>query len=153
MEDLKNAVMAVCIISAGVCMIENMVSGTRLKTQMKFLLNLTVVTVLVASFTKGGIAFEMPDFSNYNQQNYETSKEVYNDEICRQTAENISSVLKEQLTASGINCTEILTEVNISDDNSIFISKVTINADDFGSAVRIVRNIIGSSAEVVNGSG
>ena len=153
MEDLKNAVMAVCIISAGVCMIENMVSGTRLKSQMKFLLNLTVVTVLVASFTKSGIAFEMPDFSTYSQQNYETSQEIYNDEICRQTAENISSMLSEQLTASGINCTEIQTEVNISDDNSIFISKVTISADDFGSAVEIVRNIIGSNAEVVNGSG
>lgn len=152
MEDLKNSVMAVCIISAGVCMIENMVSGTRLKSQMKFLLNLTVVTVLVASFTKGGIAFEMPDFPAYNQQNYETSQEVYNDEICRQTAENISSVLNEQLTAYGINCTEIKTEVNISDDNSIFISKVIISADDFGSAVEIVRNIIGSDAEVVNGN-
>ncbi|MDE5862682.1 MAG: hypothetical protein K2J36_10545 [Ruminococcus sp.] len=153
MEDLKNAVMAVCIISAGVCMIENMVSGTRLKSQMKFLLNLTVVTVLVASFTKGGIAFEMPDFSTYSQQNYKTSQEVYNNEICRQTAENISSVIFEQLTASGINCTEIQTEVNISDDNSIFISKVIISSDDFGSAVEIVRNIIGNSTEVVNGSG
>ncbi|MDE6427097.1 MAG: hypothetical protein K2K89_13330 [Ruminococcus sp.] len=153
MEDLKNAVMAVCIISAGVCMIENMVSGTRLKSQMKFLLNLTVVTVLVASFTKGGIAFEMPDFPAYSQQNYATSQEIYNDEICRQTAENISSVLSEQLTASGINCTEIHTEVNISDDNSIFISKVIISADDFIAAAEIVRNIIGSDTEVVNGSG
>ena len=38
MEDFKNAVMAICIVSAGVCMIENMVSGTRLKSQMKSLL-------------------------------------------------------------------------------------------------------------------
>ena len=61
MEDFKNAVMAICIVSAGVCMIENMVSGTRLKSQMKFLLNLTVITVLIASFTKGSLNFEMPD--------------------------------------------------------------------------------------------
>lgn len=153
MEDLKNAVMAVCIISAGVCMIENMVSGTRLKSQMKFLLNLTVVTVLAASFTKGGISFEMPDFPAYSQQNYETSQEIYNEEICRQTAENVSSALKEQLTAAGINFTEIRAEVNISDDNSIFISKVIISAEDFGAAAEVVRNIIGDNAEVVNGSG
>lgn len=153
MEDLKNAVMAVCIVSAGVCMIENMVSGTRLKTQMKFLLNLTVVTVLVASFTKGGIAFEMPDFPAYSQSEYGNSQEIYNDEICRQTAENISSVLYEKIMSAGINCTEIHTEVNISDDNSIFISKVIISADDFGSAVEIVRNTIGSDTEVVNGMG
>lgn len=153
MEDLKNAVMAVCIVSAGVCMIENMVSGTRLKTQMKFLLNITVVTVLVASFTKGGIAFEMPDFTAYSQPEYENSQEIYNNEICRQTAENVSSVLYEKITSAGINCTEINTEVNISDDNSIFINKVIISTDDFGSAVEIVRNTIGSDTEVVNGMG
>ena len=153
MEDLKNAVMAVCIVSAGVCMIENMVSGTRLKTQMKFLLNLTVVTVLVASFTKGGIAFELPDFPAYSQPEYTNSQEIYNDEICHHTAENISSVLYEEITPAGINCTEIRAEVNISDDNSIFISKVIISADDFRSAVEIVRNIIGSDTEVVNGMG
>ena len=153
MEDLKNAVMAVCIVSAGVCMIENMISGTRLKTQMKFLLNLTVVTILVASFTKGGIAFEMPDFPVYSQSEYENSQEIYNDEMCRQTAENISSALYEQITSAGINCTEIHTEVNISDDNSIFISKVIISADDFGSAVKIIRNITGNDTEVINGMG
>lgn len=35
MEDFKNAVMAVCIVSAGVCMIENMVSGTKLKSYIQ----------------------------------------------------------------------------------------------------------------------
>lgn len=153
MEDLKNAVMAVCIISAGICMIENMVSGTRLKSQMKFLLNLTVVMVLAASFTKGGISFEMPDFPAYSQQSYETQQEIYNDEICRQTAENVSSALREQIEAAGINCMEIQAEVNISDDSSIFISKVIISADDFMSAAEVIRNIIGDNAEVVNGSG
>lgn len=148
MEDLKNAVMAVCIVSAGMCMIENMVSGTRLKSQMKFLLNLVVVTVLIASFTKGGINFEIPEFQE-SETSY--SQELYNDEICYQTSENISSVLYEQISNAGINCTEIHTEVNISDDNSIFISKVTISADDFKTAEQIVKNSIGSNTEVING--
>lgn len=148
MEDLKNAVMAVCIVSAGMCMIENMVSGTRLKLQMKFLLNLVVVTVLIASFTKGGINFEIPEFQE-SETSY--SQELYNDEICYQTSENISSVLYEQISNAGINCTEIHTEVNISDDNSIFISKVTISADDFKTAEQIVKNSIGSNTEVING--
>lgn len=150
MEDLKNAVMAVCIVSAGVCMIENMTAGTRLKSQMKLLLNLTVIIVLLASFTKGGVGFEMPDFTSYDT---EYSFEAYNKEICRQTAENISAALYGQITSAGINCTEIETEVNISEDNSIFISKVTISADDFGTAAEIVRNSVGSSTEVVNGMG
>ncbi|MCM1506834.1 MAG: hypothetical protein NC177_06820 [Ruminococcus flavefaciens] len=152
MENFKNAVMAVCIVSAGVCMIENMVSGTKLKTQMKLLLNLTVMTVLIASFTKGGISFELPDFPSYSME-YDYSQEAYNNEICRQTAENISSVLYSQITSAGINCTEIETEVNISEDNSIFISKVKISADDFGTAEEIIKKSIGSNTEVVNGVG
>lgn len=150
MEDFKNAVMAVCIVSAGVCMIENMVSGTKLKSQMKLLLNLTVITVLIASFTKGSINFELPDFAT---NDIEYSQDLYNDEICRRTAENISSALYGQINAAGIICTEIKTEVNISDDNSIFISKVIISADDFGAAAEIVKNSIGSNTEVVNGVG
>ncbi len=148
MEDLKNAVMAICIVSAGICMIENMVSGTRLKSQMKFLLNLVVVTVLIASFTKGGIDFELPEFQE-SETSY--SQELYNNEICQQTSENISSILYGQISNAGINCTEIHTEVNISDDNSIFISKVTISADDFKTAEQIVKNSIGSNTEVING--
>ncbi|MBO5104258.1 MAG: hypothetical protein J6B74_04260 [Ruminococcus sp.] len=149
MEDFKNAVMAVCIVSAGVCMIENMVTATKLKSQMKLLLNLTVATVLIASFTKGGISFELPDFPSYDADEYSYS--LYSEEMCRQTAENISDILLEQLSASGINCSKIETEVNISDDNSIFISKVTISADDFGKATEIIRNSIGSDTEVING--
>lgn len=150
MDDFKNAVMAICIVSAGVCMIENMVSGTRLKSQMKFLLNLTVITVLIASFTKGSLNFEMPDIQS---EDTEYSQELYNNEICRQTAENISSILSEQINNAGIICTEINTEVNISDDNSIFISKVIISADDFEKAEKIIKNNVGSNMEVVNGMG
>ena len=150
MEDFKNAVMAICIVSAGVCMIENMVSGTRLKSQMKFLLNLTVITVLIASFTKGSLNFEMPDIQS---EDTKYSQELYNNEICRQTAENISSILSEQINNAGIICTEINTEVNISDDNSIFISKVIISADDFEKAEKIIKNNVGSNTEVVNGMG
>ena len=150
MQDFKNAVLAICIVSAGVCMIENMVSGTRLKSQMKFLLNLTVITVLIASFTKGSLNFEMPDIQS---EDTEYSQELYNNEICRQTAENISSILSEQINNAGIICTEINTEVNISDDNSIFISKVIISADDFEKAEKIIKNNVGSNTEVVNEMG
>lgn len=151
MEDFKNAVMAVCIVSAGVCMIENMVSGTKLKSQMKLLLNLTVASVLIASFTKSGIAFELPDFRAYDTAEYGYSQEIYLEEMCRQTAENVSGILLEYLSAAGINCSKIETEVNISEDTSIFISKVTISADDFGKAAEIIRNSIGSDTEVING--
>ena len=92
----------------------------------------------------------MPDIQS---EDTEYSQELYNNEICRQTAENISSILSEQINNAGIICTEINTEVNISDDNSIFISKVIISADDFEKAEKIIKNNVGSNTEVVNGMG
>ncbi|MDE5583146.1 MAG: hypothetical protein K2J08_05535 [Ruminococcus sp.] len=151
MEDFRNAVMAVCIVSAGVCMIESAVAGTKLKNQMKFLLNLTIITVLTASFTKGGISFEMPELPHFDSSEYNISQELYAEEMRQQTAENISRVLAEQITAEGIKCGKIETEVNISEDNSIFISRVTISADNFGRAEEIIKSSLGDGTEVING--
>ena len=42
-------------------------------------------------------------------------------------------------------------DVNISEDNSISISKVTVSAEDFAAASEIIRNCLGSETEVENG--
>ena len=72
--------------------------------------------------------------------------------IKKQTEKNISDVLAEQISAAGINCGEILTEVNISEDFSISINRVTVKTDDFFGAERIIRETLGSSTEVINGN-
>jgi len=151
-EELKSAVRAVCIVSAGVCIAENLFSGTRLKGQIKLLLDLAVITVVIAGFTRGTAQFSLPDLSTYNTDYYGFSRELYISELERQTGENISDILMEQLRSAGIECSEIYTDVNISEDNSITINRVEVRTGDFAGAEEVIRKSIGESAEVVNGS-
>ena len=150
MEEFKNAVKSVCIVSAGICIAENIVCGTRLKKQIKLMLDLMLITVLISGFAKGCINFSLPDFTAYNADYYGDS--LYISELERQTAENISEVLAEQLRSAGIECVEINTYVNISENKSITINRVEVKTDDFSGAEEIIKNSIGESVEVVNGS-
>lgn len=152
MDKFLTAVKGICIMSAAVFLMENLIGGTRLKNQVRLLLKLVFATALIYPFVKGGIRLELPDVSSYEYQNFSNMTELYNDELKRQSAENISSVLCGQIEAAGIKCEEIKTEVNISEDNIISISKVIITADDFEAAAEIVRNSAGSETEVVDGS-
>lgn len=150
MEEFSNAVKAVCIVSAAVCVVENLVSGTRLRSQMRLILNLVLVMAVTAPFVKGGLELELPDFGRYDTPDYSYSLEVYHEELRRQTSENVSAILLEQITAAGIKCEKIEIEVNISEDSSISISRVMISADDFNSAAEIVRSSLGSETEVID---
>ena len=58
----------------------------------------------------------------------------------------------QQIEAAGIKCEKIETEVNISETNSISISSVTIRADNFEAAAKVVRNSLGAETEVYNGN-
>ncbi|MBE6861285.1 MAG: hypothetical protein E7497_00080 [Ruminococcus sp.] len=152
MDNLKEIIRAVCIISAAICIMDGLVSGTRLKNQMKFLLNLIFITVIVTPFLKGTLKFELPDLKNYTLPEYTKQDELYNEEIRIQTGENISSVLLQQLEAAGVECSKIETNVNISETNSIYISNVTVSADDFQAAAQVIRNSLGEETEVIDGN-
>lgn len=152
MDGLKDIIKAVCIISAAICMIEGLAAGTKFKNQMKFLLNLIFITVIVTPVLKGSFEFEMPDISQYMTPEYSDSEYLYQEEMKKQTSTNISSVLMQQLKAAGINCSEIVTDVNISETNSISISSVTVSADNFQAAAEIIKNSLGAETEVFDGN-
>lgn len=152
MENIKEIIQAVCIISAAICIIDGLASGTRLKNQMKFLLNLVFITAITAPLVKGTLTFEMPDISKYMLNDNSEAEQMYSDELCLQTGRNISSVLLQQLEAAGISCDEIETNINISETNSISISNVTVCADDFEAASRLIKNSLGEDTEVLNGN-
>jgi hypothetical protein len=151
MESITSLIKSVCIISGAICLVEILVSGTRFQNQIKFLLNLILITVILTPLVKGTYEFELPDIGEYND-NYSDSENIYNEELKRQTSENISAVLMEQITAAGINCSNIDTNVNISESEGIFISSVTVSSDDFQAAAEIIRNSLGADTEVLNGN-
>lgn len=150
MESLKNSVIAVCTVSAAICIMESLVSGTRLKNQMKLILNLVLITAAAAPFFKGGFHIDLSEPGSFSSADYGYSQEIYNEELRRQTSYNISSVLLQQIQAAGISCEKIETEINIPEDGSISITKVTLKTDDFKRAAEIVRSSLGNETEVVN---
>lgn len=152
MEGLSSVIKAVCIISAAICMIDCLVAGTRFKNQMKFLLNLVFVTVIITPIINGVFTLELPELDMSVVTEYEDTDELYIEEIKKQTGANISAVLKQQLEASGINCSDIETNINISETNSISINSVTVKADDFEAAVQVIRNSLGAETEVYDGN-
>lgn len=150
MEEFKNAVLAICIVSAAVSIIGNLVSGARLRNQIQLLLNLVLVVVVITSFIRGASELELPDVSRYDSPDHSYSLELYNENLRRTVSENISVVLSEQLAAAGIKCEKIETEINISEDGGIFISRVALSADNFKAAAEVVRNSLGAETEVVD---
>ena len=74
----KSSVIAVCTVSAAICIIESLVSGTRLKNQMKMILDLVLIAAAAAPFFKGGIDLDLSGLNIDNTIDYSHSHEIYN---------------------------------------------------------------------------
>ena len=151
METLKSSVIAMCALSAVSFMIEYLAGGTKLKDQMRFMIKLVTIIAVLLPFIKSGANMELPEITSGNAYYDENTIEIYNEELRRQTSYNVSEVLLEQIRSRNIDCSKIETYVNILEDGSITISKVTIIADDFKGAEKIVKKCLGEETEVVNG--
>ena len=151
METLKSSVIAMCALSAVSFMIEYLAGGTKLKDQMRFMIKLVTIIAVLLPFIKSGANMELPEITSGNAYYDENTIEIYNEELRRQTSYNVSEVLLEHIRSRNIDCSKIETYVNILEDGSITISKVTIIADDFKGAEKIVKNCLGEETEVVNG--
>ena len=137
--------------AAAVCLVESLVSGTRLRKQMKLLLDAVLAIVILVPFAGGNFSLELPETGNLPPPDSDFALEVYNESLSRTAAENVGTVLLEQLGAAGIDCEKLDIDVNISAEGSISISRVTVSSDDFEEAGRIIRNSLGSETEVING--
>ena len=151
MEGLNSAVRAICAVSAVMCVVEALAGGTRLKGQLRLILDLILALVLTAPFVKGGLEFELPVIDQADLSAYGYSQEVYLAQVKAQSEENIASVLAEQISGAGIACENVSVEVNISPDLSIDISKVELKTDSFSQAAEVVRSSLGAETEVVDG--
>lgn len=152
MDQFRSAASAVAIASAAVCLTENLVGGTRLHRQMKLMLDAVLAIVMIVPFANGAASFELPEIGEHSLPDSSYALEIYNRQLTHTAADNVGSVLLSQISAAGIVCTDIVIDVNISEDGSIFISRVTVSSDDFAAAEEVIRNSLGSEVEVVNGS-
>lgn len=152
METVKSAVMAVCAVSAARCVIGNIVSASKLKNQVALILNLLLAVTMFTPFAQGFSGFNMPDISSYEFGAYDYSGDPYAEALVRQTEENISAVLGQQLSGAGIKYSELVIDVNISADYSISINSVTVTTEDFEAASLILKSCLGNETEVINGA-
>lgn len=152
MEDLVSAAGGVCAVTALICVMRMIAGGTRLKGQAELIAKLVLAASVISLFSEGTISFEVPDINYGSVQDFSASEQLYDDELIRQTGENISEVLRGQLEAAGIDAEKIETEVNILADGSIIINRVIISSADNEAAADIIRSSLGQETEVVNGN-
>lgn len=151
METIRNTAVSICIVSAGIFAVRSIIADQSLRSRAETLLKMLFAIVLITPFLRGDLSLELPELTQYELAEQGFSQELYESELAKQTAENVSQVLKEQIQASGIVCENISAEVNISEDGSIIISKVTVRADAPERAAEIIRNCLGNDTEVING--
>ena len=152
MDEIKAAVGAVCAVSAVRCVIGNIASVSRLKKQDMIIMDLLLAAVMASFFMRGCSSFEMPEIAVYEYESGEYES-IYEKTLESQVSSNICLVLEQQLEAAGISCEKIEAEVNISEDSSIFINRVTVISGDFQAASEIIKASLGTETEVVNGIG
>ena len=78
----------------------------------------------------------------------------YNDEIIKQIEKNVEEGLRNELLAKNLHTEEISVNVNISDNNSISISKVifyTKNSETEEEIYSEIRKILGDETEIIRG--
>lgn len=152
MDNFVAAVRAVCYVSVGICIVQSITDGTKLRSQAGFIFKLIFAVALTAPIVGGVFNIELPDLSAFDSTEYSYSNEIYENELRAHLSENISAVLRDQLYAAGIKTEKIDTDVNISEDGSININRVIISTSDYEASAEIIRDSIGQETEVVNGS-
>lgn len=152
MENVTIAVRAVCVTAVGICIVSHITEGTRLHSQAEFIYRLIFAIVVAGLIFNGRKQIELPDLSGFDSNEFSFSTEAYDNAVAEQTASNITDILLSQLNAAGISVDDIVTEVNISEDNGISINRVIIRTADFEIAAEIIRSSLGQETEVVNGN-
>lgn len=149
MDDIRSSAAAICMVSAGICAVRSLVSGSALSKKTEIILKMIFAIVLFAPVINGCLDAELPHAGNYELMEYGYSREKYADELMQQTSVNLSDVVLQQMEANGVFCRKADVIVNISEDGSIFISKVIVSTDDNEKAAEIIRNCFGPGTEVV----
>ena len=149
MEGIRASVMAVCTVSAAICLAEQLMQGTRLRTPVQLILRLVLAAVIMMPFA-GVTDVSLPDIAAYTFDEEDLyGEELYLSELKRLTEENLADSLMEELTAEGIKCGKITPEINISQDGGISIIRVVLAAGTDEGAAEVIRRSLGADTEVV----
>ncbi|HBB71055.1 MAG TPA: hypothetical protein DCZ71_00410 [Ruminococcus sp.] len=150
MEGLKETAMAVCTVSAAIALTEGLTGSGRLKGQVRMMLTLILLLVISAPLVQSAGELELPELKHFEYKDETTYPELYTDALIRETSDSIAGVLSQELEKAGIFCSNIVPEINISEDGCIIINSVRIRSDSPEAAGEVIRSVLGEDTEVTD---
>ena len=150
MESLKNAAVAMCMLSCAVSLVSLAAPAHALARQMKFLVSLLFAACLAVPLLHMELPSDPETLSggSFSSQTQETENRV-RESILRETQDYTAQALRQALANAGITCSELDVQVHIDESDCIHISKVTATCDDFAGANALLSDLLGGEGEIV----
>lgn len=153
MSSFSSLIGVACFVSLAISFIDMICPEKKFDKQLKVIFSLIFVIAVINPFIKGEIDFDFPEFDMVSSD-ISFEKERYSDEVIKQIEKNIENGLKNDLAEKELYPEEIFVSVNISDNNSISISKVVFYTENSETEEKIyteIRKILGEETEIIRG--
>ena len=137
-ENLKSAVLSVCMISICVAVCTLICPDTVLTKQVRFLISLLFIISLAVPLTD----IEFPESLVQIQEQKAQESAV---SVTKECAERALLLL---LSQADISCTELHVTVHIDEHQRISITEVSAVCDDYQNTCRILHEAVGEGAEL-----
>lgn len=152
MENIKDAVVAACTLSAGLSLISCIVAGTRFRKSIRFISEVIMILVISSAFLsalKTGSYSEVLNNISFDENEL---SEDYNELLCRETEDIIERKLLAELSVTGAEYSVIKPQVHISDTGCIIIDSVRIESSQPDAVSAAIRSVLGEETEVLYGT-
>jgi len=153
MSAFSSVIGLACFISLAISFIDMICPEKKFEKQLKVIFSLIFIISVITPFLKGDIIFDLPEIDIVSAD-ISVENERYNDEIIKEIERNVEKGLCNELLAKNLYTEEISVSVNISDNNSISISKVifyTENSETEEEIYSEIRKILGDETEIIRG--
>ncbi len=143
-----------CFIGIVVAIMDSLYPSEKFQKQIKLIFSAVFILSVTSPLLKQDFSFmeSVKQVSISENELYQASEDAYSYYI-RSIENNISTRLCTELKQNKINCTNIQTSINISDNSSISINEVNItleNSEQIEDAKYIIRQELGDENVIVN---
>lgn len=145
METFRSISITACFLGIAITIFSRLYPSEKFEKQMKTIFSLILVISIANPIASGKL--ELPDISEAvtaNSDYYQSLSENTDDYFIKSIERNISINIEAELKEHNIFPLEINTNINISENNSISISEVSVTVDNAEYADEI-KNIISSN--------
>lgn len=155
MSALTDIILAFCISLVAIGLVSILVPSGSTEKPMKMLIAITMMAMLMAPFLKGDINW---DFTTENLADNRSLEDTAVGRARAMAESQMELALSDLLNRNEIEVDEILVNMDICEDGSIFISQISISSDfTSGDEMQAVKNIVkeelGVDVEVIDKGG